>query len=117
MDVLRIERSFTARPMNVGFSGGEKKRFEILQMMMLKPSCVLLDEVDSGLDIDALKIVAAGFNSLRGGKMSALIITHYERLLQHVVPDAVHIVSGGTIIKSGGLELVDSLERSGYQVV
>ncbi|MDR0679668.1 MAG: Fe-S cluster assembly ATPase SufC [Puniceicoccales bacterium] len=117
MDLLRIDRSFTSRSMNVGFSGGEKKRFEILQILMLQPTCILLDEIDSGLDIDALKIVAKGFNSFRGGGISALVITHYKRLLQHIVPDVVHIMDGGRIVRSGGLRLVDSLEESGYQSV
>jgi Fe-S cluster assembly ATP-binding protein len=117
MDLLRIDRSFTSRSMNVGFSGGEKKRFEILQMLMLRPTCILLDEIDSGLDIDALKIVAEGFNSLRGAGVSALVITHYRRLLQCIVPDAVHIIEKGRITRSGGLELADLLEEGGYQNV
>ncbi|MDR1255583.1 MAG: Fe-S cluster assembly ATPase SufC [Puniceicoccales bacterium] len=117
MDFLHIDRSFTSRSMNVGFSGGEKKRFEILQMLMLRPTCALLDEIDSGLDVDALKIVAEGFNSMRSAGMSALLITHYRRLLHHIVPDAVHVIGGGHVVRSGGLELVDSLERGGYQSV
>ncbi|MDR3273875.1 MAG: Fe-S cluster assembly ATPase SufC [Puniceicoccales bacterium] len=117
MDLLHMDRSFTSRSMNVGFSGGEKKRFEILQMLMLRPTCILLDEIDSGLDIDALKIVAEGFNSLRGGGISALVITHYGRLLRHIVPDVVHIIENGRITRSGDLELVDSLEEGGYQNV
>ena len=117
MDFLRIDRNFTSRSVNVSFSGGEKKRLEILQMLMLKPTCILLDEIDSGLDIDALKIVAEGFNSLRSKEVSALVITHYRRLLQYVIPDAVHIMEEGRITCSGGLELVDSLEEGGYQNV
>ncbi|MDR2720963.1 MAG: Fe-S cluster assembly ATPase SufC [Puniceicoccales bacterium] len=117
MDFLQIDRTFTSRSMNVGFSGGEKKKLEILQILMLKPTCILLDEIDSGLDIDALKIVAKGFNSLQGEGVSTLIITHYKRLLQCIVPNAVHIIEKGRIACSGGLELIDSLEESGYQNV
>jgi len=102
------------RPLNVGFSGGEKKRQEILQMSLLEPSLCVLDETDSGLDIDALKIVADGVNKLRGSDRAMLVITHYQRLLNYIVPDKVHVLSHGRIVRSGGKELALELEESGY---
>jgi Fe-S cluster assembly ATP-binding protein len=102
------------RNVNVGFSGGEKKRNEVLQMAILRPRLAILDETDSGLDIDALKIVADGVNALRGQDFSALVITHYQRLLDHIVPDRVHVLSGGRIVRSGGPELAHELEARGY---
>jgi Fe-S cluster assembly ATP-binding protein len=117
MEVLRVEREFTSRYLNDGFSGGEKKRAEILQMAMLEPSYAVLDETDSGLDIDALRIVADGVNALRGPNMGALIITHYTRILQYVKPDFVHIMLNGRIVQEGGPELADHLEEKGYDWV
>jgi Fe-S cluster assembly ATP-binding protein len=117
MDLLKIDRTFTARAVNEGFSGGEKKRCEILQMLMLQPKYVILDETDSGLDIDALKIVAEGVNSLRGPNMGALIITHYQRLLNYIQPDKVHVMWDGRIVRSGGKELALELESKGYDWV
>ena len=102
------------RNVNVGFSGGEKKRNEVLQMAMLRPKLAILDETDSGLDIDALKIVADGVNALRGPDFSALVITHYQRLLDYIVPDRVHVLAGGRIVRSGGPELAQELEANGY---
>ena len=102
------------RPLNVGFSGGEKKRQEILQMSLLEPTLCVLDETDSGLDIDALKIVADGVNKLRGEDRAMLVITHYQRLLNYIVPDQVHVLSHGKIVRSGGKELALELEESGY---
>ncbi|MFA7456414.1 MAG: Fe-S cluster assembly ATPase SufC, partial [Micavibrio sp.] len=99
---------------NVGFSGGEKKRNEVLQMAMLEPSFCVLDETDSGLDIDALKIVADGVNKMRGGDRSFLVITHYQRLLDYIKPDVVHVMANGRIVKSGGPELALELEEKGY---
>ena len=112
-----MDESFIDRPVNVDFSGGEKKRMEVLQMLMLEPSFALLDETDSGLDIDALKIVARGVNKLRGEGFGALIITHYQRILTHIVPDYVHIMYKGRIATSGGKELVETLESRGYDWV
>lgn len=114
MDKLEIARSFTARSVNEGFSGGEKKRNEILQMAMLQPSYAILDETDSGLDIDALKVVSAGVNALRGPNLGILLITHYQRLLNYIVPDHVHVMSAGRIVRSGGKELALQLEEIGY---
>ncbi len=111
---LGISDEMIKRPVNVGFSGGEKKRNEVLQMMMLEPKLAVLDETDSGLDIDALKIVAEGINALRSPRRSFLIITHYQRLLDYIVPDHVHVLSGGKIVKSGGADLAVRLESSGY---
>ena len=102
------------RALNVGFSGGEKKRNEVLQMALLEPVLAMLDETDSGLDIDALKVVAAGINAMRAPERAMVVITHYQRLLDHVVPDKVHVLSGGRIVRSGGRELALELERSGY---
>jgi Fe-S cluster assembly ATP-binding protein len=112
---LEIPRDMLKRAFNVGFSGGEKKRMEILQMALLEPSLAVLDETDSGLDIDALRIVAEGVNALRSPKRSFVIITHYQRLLNHIVPDRVHVLSRGRIVKSGGKELALELEANGYR--
>jgi Fe-S cluster assembly ATP-binding protein len=114
MDLLHIDPDFTKRYLNEGFSGGEKKRAEILQLAMLKPEFAVLDETDSGLDIDALRIVADGVNALRGPEMGTLIITHYTRILQYVTPDFVHIMLNGRIVREGGRELADELEEKGY---
>ena len=114
MDALDMDRSFTARAVNEGFSGGEKKRNEILQMSMLEPKYCILDETDSGLDIDALKIVSNGVNLLRSEDRGFLIITHYQRLLNYIKPDVVHVMYDGQIIKSGGPELALELEEKGY---
>ena len=112
--LLSMPDDMLKRNVNVGFSGGEKKRNEVLQMAVLRPKLAILDETDSGLDIDALKIVADGVNALRGPAFSALIITHYQRLLDHIVPDRVHVLAGGRIIRSGGPELAHALEAEGY---
>ncbi|HCR37002.1 MAG TPA: Fe-S cluster assembly ATPase SufC [Opitutae bacterium] len=117
MDALAIDRKFTSRAVNEGFSGGEKKRCEILQMMMLKPAYAILDETDSGLDIDALKIVSQGVNAMRGPDMGTLIITHYQRLLNYIQPDKVHVMWDGRIVRSGGKELALELEEKGYDWV
>jgi len=111
---LEINKDFLRRALNVGFSGGEKKRMEILQMALLEPRFCILDETDSGLDIDALRIVSEGVNALRSPDRSFLVITHYQRLLNYIVPDVVHVMSGGRIVKSGGKELALELEESGY---
>jgi len=117
MDQLGIDRKFTGRSVNEGFSGGEKKRNEVLQMMMLAPKYAILDETDSGLDIDALKIVAEGVNAMRGPERGFLVITHYQRLLDYIVPDYVHVLSGGRIIRSGDKDLALELEEKGYDWV
>ncbi len=114
MKELGISEDMLKRPLNVGFSGGEKKRNEILQMAVLEPTLAVLDETDSGLDIDALKIVADGVNALRAPERSTLIITHYQRLLDYIVPDHVHVLAGGRIVRSGGKELARELEETGY---
>jgi Fe-S cluster assembly ATP-binding protein len=114
METLKIDRSMTSRYLNDGFSGGEKKRMEMLQMAVLKPEMAILDETDSGLDIDALRIVADGVNTLVGPEMGALVITHYSRLLKYITPDHIHVLVGGRIVRSGGPELADELERDGY---
>src|SRR5437763_12136800 len=114
MDLLDIDRSFTSRSVNEGFSGGEKKRCEILQMAMLEPRFAILDETDSGLDIDALKVVAHGVNSLRSPNLGALLITHYQRLLNYIIPDFVHVMVQGRIVRSGDKELALELEEKGY---
>lgn len=114
MDLLEIERKFTARAVNEGFSGGEKKRNEILQLMMLEPKYAILDETDSGLDIDALKIVAHGVNVMRSPERGFLLITHYQRLLDYIKPDHVHVMAEGRIVRSGGPELAHELEKHGY---
>jgi Fe-S cluster assembly ATP-binding protein len=112
---LKIDFDMLKRALNVGFSGGEKKRMEILQMAMLAPRLAILDETDSGLDIDALRIVAEGVNAMRAPERAMLIITHYQRLLDHVRPDRVHVLAGGRIVASGGPELAHELEREGYE--
>src|SRR5438128_9407005 len=117
MDALEIPRAFTSRSVNEGFSGGEKKRCEILQMAMLDPRYAVLDETDSGLDIDALKIVANGVNSLRGPNLGVLLITHYQRMLNYIVPDFVHVMVQGRIVRSGGKELALELEEKGYDLM
>ena len=114
MDRLEIRREFTARSVNEGFSGGEKKRNEILQLAMLEPAFAILDETDSGLDIDALKVVANGVNKLHGPGIGILLITHYQRLLNYIVPDFVHVMSEGRIVRSGDKELALELESKGY---
>ncbi|MDO7708026.1 MAG: Fe-S cluster assembly ATPase SufC, partial [Paracoccaceae bacterium] len=111
---LQIDAEMMKRPVNVGFSGGEKKRNEILQMAMLAPKMCILDETDSGLDVDAMKLVSQGVNALRDAGRSFLVITHYQRLLDHIVPDFVHIMSNGRIIKSGGPDLALEVEKNGY---
>ena len=112
--LLHMDEKLIARPLNVGFSGGEKKRNEVLQMAMLAPRLAVLDETDSGLDIDALKIVAAGINTLRGPERAIVLITHYQRLLDYIVPDRVHVLAGGRIARSGGKELALEVEDEGY---
>jgi Fe-S cluster assembly ATP-binding protein len=114
LKLLEIGEDLLQRGVNVGFSGGEKKRNEIFQMAMLEPKLAILDETDSGLDIDALQMVARGINALRGPERAIVMITHYQRLLNHVVPDRVHVLSGGKIVKSGGKELALELEQTGY---
>ncbi|MGD9677732.1 MAG: Fe-S cluster assembly ATPase SufC [Vulcanibacillus sp.] len=111
---LEIDESFSQRYVNEGFSGGEKKRNEILQMMMLKPRIAILDEIDSGLDIDALKIVSNGINEMKNTGMGTLVITHYQRLLNYIKPDYVHVMMQGQIVRSGGPELAEKLEAKGY---
>ncbi|MBL9214900.1 MAG: Fe-S cluster assembly ATPase SufC [Opitutaceae bacterium] len=117
MDLLKIDRKFTSRSVNEGFSGGEKKRCEILQMAMLEPKFALMDETDSGLDIDALRIVADGVNALRGGQLGIMLITHYQRLLDYIVPDFVHVMYDGRLVKSGDKSLALELEAKGYDWV
>ena len=114
MEMLKIDRSMTSRYLNDGFSGGEKKRVEILQMALLKPSLAIMDETDSGLDIDALRIVSDGVNQLSGPEMGVLVITHYSRLLRYIKPDVIHVLVDGRIVRTGGHELADELERDGY---
>jgi len=114
MDRLKVSRELASRYLNDGFSGGEKKRVEILQMAMLKPKIAVLDETDSGLDIDALRIVAGGVQELVGPEMGALVITHYQRILDYVTPDHVHVFVDGRIVESGGAELAKKLEAEGY---
>ena len=117
MDQLEMDRKFTGRSVNEGFSGGEKKRNEILQLMMLEPKYAVLDETDSGLDIDALKIVAKGVNAMRSPERGFLVITHYQRLLDYIVPDVVHVLHDGKIVKSGDKDLALELEEKGYDWV
>ncbi len=112
---LKIDQEMLRRPLNVGFSGGEKKRFEVLQMALIRPRLAVLDETDSGLDIDALRIVSDGVNSLRDSSRGFLVITHYQRLLDHIRPDVVHVMARGKIVASGGPELALELERNGYR--
>ncbi len=114
MEALKIDRSMTSRYINDGFSGGEKKRMEMLQMAVLKPQLAILDETDSGLDIDALRIVSDGVNRLLTPEMGVLVITHYARLLQYIKPDVIHVLVNGRIVESGGPEVADKLEREGY---
>ncbi len=114
MKVVEIDESFRKRSVNEGFSGGEKKRFEIFQMALLEPKLGILDETDSGLDIDALKIVANGVNTLKNSDTGFVVVTHYQRLLDYIVPDFVHVLSGGRIVRSGGKELALELEAKGY---
>jgi len=114
MDELGMETDFARRYLNDGFSGGEKKRMEILQALVLEPKFLILDETDSGLDIDALKTVSDGVNALRAPDRGMLVITHYQRLLDHITPDRVHVMANGRIVKSGGPELANELEAEGY---
>ncbi|MDQ3610477.1 MAG: Fe-S cluster assembly ATPase SufC [Actinomycetota bacterium] len=115
MAALAMDEKFLQRNVNEGFSGGEKKRFEILQMAMLRPEVAVLDETDSGLDIDALKVVSRGVNRLRGPDLGALIITHYTRILRYITPDRVHVMFEGRVVESGGSELAEELEAKGYE--
>ncbi|HFO0313618.1 TPA: Fe-S cluster assembly ATPase SufC [Staphylococcus aureus] len=117
MDFLDIDKDMAQRYLNEGFSGGEKKRNEILQLMMLEPKFAILDEIDSGLDIDALKVVSKGINQMRGENFGALMITHYQRLLNYFTPDKVHVMYAGKVVKSGGPELAKRLEEEGYEWV
>ena len=117
VELLKIDPEFVSRYLNEGFSGGEKKRAEILQLAMLRPEIAVLDETDSGLDIDALRIVSEGVNKLRGPEMGSLIITHYTRILNYVKPDFVHILLDGRIVREGGSELADELEEKGYDFI
>ena len=117
MDFLDIDQDMAQRYLNEGFSGGEKKRNEILQLMMLEPKFAILDEIDSGLDIDALKVVSKGINQMRGEDFGALMITHYQRLLNYITPDKVHVMYRGKVVKSGGPELAKRLEEEGYEWV
>ncbi len=114
MKVLEIDQELLNRPVNEGFSGGEKKRNEIFQMIVLEPRLAIMDETDSGLDIDALKVVSQGVNALRSPDRSTIVVTHYQRLLNYIVPDVVHVLSNGRIVKSGGKELALELEEKGY---
>jgi Fe-S cluster assembly ATP-binding protein len=115
LDFLEIDKNMAQRYLNEGFSGGEKKRNEILQLMMMKPQIAILDEIDSGLDIDALKVVSKGINDMRSDKFGCLIITHYQRLLNYITPDHVHVMMQGRVVKSGGPELAQRLEAEGYE--
>lgn len=115
LDFLEIDKNMAQRYLNEGFSGGEKKRNEILQLMMLKPAIAILDEIDSGLDIDALKVVANGINEMRSEEFGCLMITHYQRLLEYITPDHVHVMMQGRVVKSGGPELAKRLEAEGYE--
>jgi Fe-S cluster assembly ATP-binding protein len=117
MELMQIPRDFLNRSVNQGFSGGEKKRNEILQLLLLEPRLAVLDETDSGLDVDALKVVAAGVNSLRNPERSMLLVTHYERLLELIIPDRVHVLAGGRIVKSGDAALARELDQRGYDWV
>jgi Fe-S cluster assembly ATP-binding protein len=117
MKFMQMSETFLTRGVNEGFSGGEKKRNEVLQMLVLEPKLAILDETDSGLDIDALKVVSQGVNSLRDPARAVVLVTHYQRLLDYVIPDYVHVLSGGRIVKSGGKSLAQELERRGYDWV
>jgi Fe-S cluster assembly ATP-binding protein len=114
MKLVELDPSFGSRSVNEGFSGGEKKRNEVFQMAVLEPKLAILDEIDSGLDIDALRVVSVGVNALRSPERAIVMVTHYQRLLDHVTPDVVHVMAGGRIVKSGGRELAQELERTGY---
>jgi Fe-S cluster assembly ATP-binding protein len=114
MEFLEMDPEMAQRYLNEGFSGGEKKRNEILQLMMIEPKIAILDEIDSGLDIDALKVVSKGINQMRGEEFGCLMITHYQRLLNYITPDFVHVMMNGRIVKSGGPELAQRLEAEGY---
>ena len=114
MALVQMKGEFAKREVNVGFSGGEKKRNEIFQMAMLEPTLSILDETDSGLDVDALRIVADGVNALRSPEKGAIVITHYQRLLEYIVPDVVHVLKDGRFVKTGGRDLVDFIDRNGY---
>jgi Fe-S cluster assembly ATP-binding protein len=115
MKLLDMDPKFAERSLNEGFSGGEKKRHEILQMALLRPSLAILDETDSGLDIDALKVVSEGVNRMRGSDVGVLLITHYTRILRYITPDVVHVMLDGLLVKTGGRELADELEEHGYE--
>ena len=117
MAFVQMKGEFAKREVNVGFSGGEKKRNEIFQMAMLDPTLAILDETDSGLDVDALKIVAQGVNDLRSPEKAAIIVTHYQKLLEYVVPDVVHVLKEGRIVRTGGRELVDIIEKEGFEKI
>ena len=117
MKVVEMDPSFIHRPVNEGFSGGEKKRNEILQMAVIEPKLAILDETDSGLDIDALKIVSSGVNKLKTPQNATIVVTHYQRLLNYIVPDFVHVLVNGRIVKSGGKELAMELEANGYDFI
>jgi len=117
MAFVQMKNEFAKREVNVGFSGGEKKRNEIFQMAMLEPTLSILDETDSGLDVDALRIVAEGVNRLRTPETAAIVITHYQRLLEYIVPDVVHVLKDGRIVETGGRELVERIEREGYESI
>ena len=117
MDILRMDPTFAGRYLNEGFSGGEKKRAEILQMAILKPEIAILDETDSGLDIDALRIVSEGVNSLRNPQLGVLVITHYQRILNYIQPDVVHVMMDGRVVETGGPDLALHLEEHGYEWV
>jgi Fe-S cluster assembly ATP-binding protein len=117
LKTLEWDESIVERYLNAGFSGGEKKRNEILQMLMLEPNYIIMDETDSGLDVDALKIVSKGVNSMRGENLGGLIITHYQRLLDYIVPDKVHIILDGKVVQTGGPELAKKMDTEGYDWV
>jgi Fe-S cluster assembly ATP-binding protein len=117
MKLMKIDQSLTSRSLNEGFSGGEKKRNEIFQMAMLQPRLAILDETDSGLDIDAIRIVANGVNKIKSKENAVLVVTHYQRLLNFIVPDFVHVLYNGRIVKSGGKELALELEEKGYDFI
>jgi Fe-S cluster assembly ATP-binding protein len=114
MKLVELDPSFGSRSVNEGFSGGEKKRNEVFQMAVLEPRLAILDEIDSGLDIDALRVISGGVNALRNGERAFLMVTHYQRLLDYVTPDVVHVMAGGRIVKTGGRELAHELEKTGY---
>jgi Fe-S cluster assembly ATP-binding protein len=115
MQIMKMDQTLLNRPVNAGFSGGEKKRNEIFQMAVLEPKLAVLDETDSGLDIDALRVVAAGVNAMRDPRRAMIVVTHYQRLLSEIVPDFVHVLAEGRIVKSGGKELALELEAEGYE--